>query len=176
MAVSGIDHENVDPRPPQGRDSLLTLGSNPNRRADAQAAHLVLARERMTRRLVHVLNRNQAAQPVMVIDQRQLLNSMFLEQVLGVLKANAGSRRNEPRRHHLAHRTLESALETQVAIGQDSDQPFVTHHGQARNPIALHHRQRISNLLLRMDRDGIGNHAALEFLNCRNLGGLLLDR
>jgi hypothetical protein len=54
----------------QRGDTFLALGSDADCRTDPQPSPLVLAGIGMTRRLVHVLDGNQATQSILVVDQR----------------------------------------------------------------------------------------------------------
>ena len=149
MAVRGVDAQHVDAGAHQRRRALLALGPHADRGADAQPAHLVLARMGMARRLVHVLDRDQAAQAMALVDQRQLFDPMGLEDFLGLLEADAGMGGDDLGRHHFAHRLVQALLEAQVAVGQDTDQAAVGDHRQARDAVALHGRERVGDTSVR---------------------------
>src|SRR6185312_4425075 len=55
MAVRGVDDEHVDAGLDEGRDALLGIAADADRRADAKALAIVLARVRIVARLLDVL-------------------------------------------------------------------------------------------------------------------------
>ena len=70
---------------------------------------------------------------------------------------------------------VESCFEAQIAIGQNADELSMTRHGNARDPIALHQFERVGDLLFRLDRDRIDDHAALSALYAVDFFRLTLD-
>ena len=60
LAVGGVDHEHVDAGVAQRLGALPRVAEEADRRADAQAALLVLGRERVLLALVEVLDRDEA--------------------------------------------------------------------------------------------------------------------
>ena len=92
----------------------------------------------MARRLVHVLDGDEAAQAAMLVDQGQLLDSIRLEDGFCFLEADAGARGDQAGGHDFAHLAIER-FEAQISIGQDADQAMaLDDHRQAGNPVALH--------------------------------------
>ena len=81
-----VDTNHIDARTPQRRHARLALRTDADRRADPQPAHLILARMRIANCLVHILDGDQAAQPILIVDQRQLLNPMRLQELLRMLR------------------------------------------------------------------------------------------
>ena len=93
---------------------------------DAQPALLVLAGVREALRLLDVLDGDQADQPVVVVDDQQLLDPVLMQQPPGLLARHALAHGDQPLvGHQLAHRRLASVREADVAVGQDADQPAV---------------------------------------------------
>ena len=62
---------------------------------------------------------------MLLVDQRQLLDSMGLQNFLGMLEVDAGLRGDHFGGHHLAHAAVQALFETQVAIGEYPDQAAV---------------------------------------------------
>ncbi len=166
----------VDARTLQRRDARLALRANSDRRADAKAPHPILARMRMANRLVHILHGDQTAQAMLIINQRQLLNPMRLQEFLGLFEIDTGTRGDHLAGHHVAHLLVEAALEAEIAIGQDSDQAALGDYGQPGNPEAFHHGDRFADFLLGTDGDRIDDHAGFIFLDGLDFGGLFFDR
>src|SRR5579884_1955765 len=71
--------------------------------APTRNRHRVLARKGVAGRLVHILDGDQTSQPVMGIDNWQLLDAMLLKNLLGFLKANSWPCRDHASCHHFAH-------------------------------------------------------------------------
>jgi hypothetical protein len=67
-------------------------------------------------------------------------------------------------------------LEAQIAVRQDPDQALAVDDGQARDAGSPHDRERFGDRLLRMHRERVGDHAALELFHGGHLGGLGFDR
>ena len=112
----------------------------------------------------------------MHIDQRQLFNSMLLKNFLGLVETDAWPRGDNFGRHHFPHWTLEPPFETQIAISQNADEVLLGDHWQSGDAVAFHYRERVTNRLLGMDGDGVGDHPAFKFFHCGDFGSLLLYR
>jgi hypothetical protein len=72
--------------------------------------------------------------------------------------------------------TLEPFLETNVAPRQNADGLAVTHHRQSIDAMVAHQRDRLGERLLRVDHDGVDDHAGLGALHPLDLARLLLRR
>src|SRR5215831_11416762 len=83
VAVCRIDAQHVDPGAAQRGRARFPLGTYANRGADAQAAEAVLARMRMAGRLVHVFYGDEPTQAAVIVYQRQFLDPVFLQNLLG---------------------------------------------------------------------------------------------
>ena len=93
--MRGVDDEHVD----LGRDErggpLERVRADADRGADAQAAALVLRRERVLDLLLDVLDGDQALEVPVVVDDRQLLDLVPAEDRLGLLERRADRRGDE---------------------------------------------------------------------------------
>src|SRR6266853_4354376 len=134
MSVRSVDTDHIDARALQRRDSRLALRANSDCCADAEAAHPILARMRMANRLVHILYCDKPAQPMLIINQRQLLNPMRLQEFLGLFEIDTRTRGDHLAGHHVAHLLVEAALEAKIAIGKDSHESALGDDGQPGNP------------------------------------------
>ncbi len=74
VAVRRVDDEHVDAGVDERLRALERVGPDADRGADAQPALLVLRRLRELDLLLDVLDRDQAAQPAVAVDDRQLLD------------------------------------------------------------------------------------------------------
>ena len=172
-----VDADDVHARLHQRRGALLAVGTNADRRTDTQAPAVVTASVRELAELLDVLDRDEAEQPARVVDHEQLLDPVLVQDVLRLVERHARARRHQiSTGHDLAHRPIEMTLEAQVAVRQDSDQPASPgdrHAGDARSTHDLECRR---DGLVRVDRERVGHHAALELLHPGDLGRLALDR
>ena len=78
-------------------------------------------------------------------------------------------------RHPCGNGLVELGLEAQVAIGENAHQLAVFHDGHARNPVVLHHLERLGDLLIGSHRDRVHNHAAFTALDPVDLLRLSLN-
>ena len=77
--------------------------------------------------------------------------------------------------HHVCDGQVVARFEAQVAIGENSHQLAVLGHGNAGDAIALHHFERVGDLLLRIDGHRVDDHAAFRALHAVDFLGLALD-
>ena len=89
LAVGGVDDEHVDAGVAQRLGALPRVAEEADRRADAQAALLVLGGERVLLALVEVLDRDEAGELAVVVDERQLLDPVLREDRDDVVRADA---------------------------------------------------------------------------------------
>jgi hypothetical protein len=124
--------------PASTRAQKISTGTD--RRRAAKAAVLILVRVRVLSSLVNVLHRDQTAERTILIDDRKLLDSMLAEDPLGFIQCRPDRRGHESRRRHaLANRLAQFALELQVTIGDDSDElPLAIDDGHAGDLEAIH--------------------------------------
>ena len=82
--------------------------------------------------------------------------------------------------HQLAHALAVVGRETDVAVGENADElarlAVALDHGNARNVVALHQRERVGERRLGPDGQRIDHHAGFEFLHPADLVGLLFRR
>ena len=87
MAVRRVDDDDVHARGDQRFDALVGVAAGADRRADAQPAELVLARERMLGRLQDVLDRDEPAQLHVAVDDEHALEPVLVHQRLRASRA-----------------------------------------------------------------------------------------
>ena len=130
--------------------------------------------------LLDVLHRDEAAQEPVGVDERQLLDAVLLQHLLGLLERGAHLGGHEPvGRHELADRAVVVAgfAEPDVAVGEDADQAAgVVGDRHTAEPEAVHERLGVVERGAGVQRDRVGDHAALTALHLLHLGGLIGDR
>ena len=89
VAVGGVDDEQVDAGGDQRLGPLERVGADADRGGDPQATALVLGGGGVLGLLLDVLDRDEAAQRAGVVDDRQLLDAVLPEDVLGLLERGA---------------------------------------------------------------------------------------
>ena len=83
-------------------------------------------------------------------------------------------------RHQFADRLQRIVGEADIAIGQDAAKPRrlaarpALDHGNARNPMPAHERERIGQRFVGKNRDRIDDHAAFVALDLAHLLGLFV--
>ena len=89
VAVRRVDDERVDLGVDEGRGALEGVGPDADGGGDAQAAALVLRRERVRLALGDVLDGDQALEATLEVDDRQLLDPVAAEDRLRLLERRA---------------------------------------------------------------------------------------
>ena len=178
MPVRGVDDEHVDAGVDQRLDALLGVAAGSDGGADAQAAELVLRRERMLGRLEDVLDGDEPAQFHRVVDDQHALEAVPVHQRLGALEIGALGHRHElvALGHDARRRLIEIRLEAQIAIGDDADDALAVDDGQSGDPMPSRQREDFAHRHRRRNRDRVLDHAAFEALDLRHFGRLLRGR
>ena len=153
-------------------------GPDADRSGDAKPPLLVLGRVRVVDALLDVLDGDQALQPPVRVDDRELLDAVLAEDRLRLVERRPDRRGDQVRGgHQRAHRHVGLVAETEVAIREDPDQsPLDVHDRYAGDPVALHQLERLRHARLRAERDRLANHPGLGALHSVDLGHLGLDR
>ena len=163
MAVRGVHDEEVHAGVDEGLGAALGILADAHRGADDEAAALVLGGARELLALGEVLDGDEAAEPAGVVDQRQLLDLVLLEQLQRplVLDAHGGGDQG-----HGGHDVRDAAgqvtLEPYIAVCHDAEErAVVAGDRDTRDPVVraqpLHVRQRRVGTA----GDGVGDHAGL---------------
>ena len=97
VAVGGVDDERVDALGDERVGPLLDIGADPDRRGHPQAAPGVTGGVRELLALQDVLHRDQPDQAAVVVDERQLLDAVLLQEGLGLVQGGADRGRHERR-------------------------------------------------------------------------------
>jgi hypothetical protein len=83
VAVRGVDDQHIRAGGEQRSRAVQLLCAGADRRADAQSAVLVLACIRELAALEDVLDRDQAAQEAILVDDREFFDAMALQNFFG---------------------------------------------------------------------------------------------
>ena len=123
VAVRGIDDDHVGAGFDQRFDALFGAFAYADRRAHAQAAQTVLAGDRMLGGLQDVLDRDQAAQLEVLVDDEHALEPVLVHERQRFFARRAFAHGDEllARRHDVPDRLVELGLEPQIAVGDDAD-------------------------------------------------------
>ena len=175
MAVCGIDDDHIDPGLGQQFDALLGAGTDANGRTGAQTTGSILVGQRMFGGLQDILDRDQAAQMIFVIDDQHPLQAMFADQFLGIVDAGFLVDRDQTlaRRHDQFHRLVEIGFESQVAVGDDTHYlARLVDHRQPGNAMLTGDLDDIANGHQRRNSDRVAQDAGLETLHLGHFSGL----
>ena len=118
---------------------------------------------------------------VVLVDDGQLFDAVFGQQVLGVFAGDADLADDEAvtRGHAVAHAQggpLALGDEAQVAVRDDAQEGAVlVHDGQAGDAVVAAEAVEFVDGGVGADGDGVFDHAGFAALDLANLGGLLLD-
>ena len=113
---------------------------------------------------------------VVLVDHRQFLDFMFLQDVGGLLKRHLGGGDEVLARHHLGDGTVEATLEAQVAVGDDADEHVVAvDDGDAADAVFRHQVEGVFHRSVDMDGHRVADHAVLGAFHLAHLGGLFAD-
>ena len=88
MSVRRVDDEHIGAGGDECLRALDRVGADADGGADAQPAALVLRRVRVLDLLLNVLDRDEPAQLAVGIDDRQLLDLVAVQDLLGLLRAS----------------------------------------------------------------------------------------
>src|ERR1051325_5881425 len=167
VPVRRIHHDHVAPRVDQGAGPRQGVGSAPHRRGDAQAAVLVLVGVGELAALEDVLDGDEPLQHPALVHDRELLDAVLGEGLLGFIEGGPHRRGHQPvLRHGVTDRAVELALELQVAVGDDAHQaPGVVHDGHAGDAEPLHQVHRFAQRAVGAQGDGVQDHPRLAALH-----------
>ena len=179
VAVGRVEHDGVGALRGQVLHALEGVARHADGRRHAEAAVAVLGRVRVLQLLLDVLDRDEPLQMVLVVDHRELFHAMPVQDGTGVLERGAHRHGDELfLRHDVgdAHRAR-VVHEAQVAVRQDAHEHVVGSGDRHAGDVELLHQfQRVRQLGVGLQRDGIHDHAALGALDLVDFLALAGDR
>ena len=125
MTMCGIQNNNVNLGFCQSCHTIQNIGSNTNTCTAEQTSLCILCCKRIFDRLLNILDRDQALQIEVLINDRQLLFSCLCQNLLCFFQCDTFGSRNQTFTGHGFFNLLgKICLEFQVAVGNDADQLF----------------------------------------------------
>ena len=178
MSVSCIYHDSIGIGVNKSLHTVERISCNAYSGSNAQTSLGVLACHRLVLSLGDVLICDKSYQFVVVVNNGQLLYLVFLQNGSRSCKVCLDvSRYKILACHYLVDLTVESALESQVAVCNDTYQMvFVINDRNTTDMIFCHHGQSLSYGRTAADCNRVVNHTVLCTLNNGNLACLLLYR
>jgi hypothetical protein len=129
-----------------------------------------------------ILDGDQADATVLIVDHQQLLDAMLVQHPLRLVLADALAHRDQVFvRHQFGNLLAHVGGETNVAVGQDTDQlarhalAGARHHRDAGDAVILHQAQCVGERSVRRNGQRIDHHAGFILLDLTHLGGLAVD-
>ena len=181
MAMGGVDDQKIDARVDELHRALEALVAGRRGSGDAQAALIVLDGIGVGDGLLHVLDGDQADTIAVDVDDQQFLDTVLVQEALGIALADALAYRHQVvARHQLVDLLVRVRGKAHVAIGENADQlagspaacAAVLDDGNAGNLGLLHQVERVGQRRLGADGDRIDHHAAFIGLDQPHFLGL----
>ena len=151
VPVRRVHDEHVDLSVDERGSALHRVRPDADRRPHTQPTLLVLRRVRVLDPLRDVLDRDEPREAPLVIDDRQLLDLVAMEDRLGLLERRADRRGDEvPARHQRRDGLRGVGLEAEVAVREDADEDaVVVDDRHAGDPVALHELEGVGDEVAR---------------------------
>src|SRR3990172_4734144 len=177
MAVGRVDAEDVHAGLQEQIDAFLPSRADADGRPDAQSPLFILGGKGVFLDLQDVLDRDEPAEVVFLVDHEQLLDPVLVKDLLRLFEGGPHGNGHQPLLgHHVLDRLLEIRLEPKVAVGQDPHELSFLRDREPGNPVPLHHLEGLGDLLTGVHRDGVEDHPAFGLFDLVHLLGLLLRR
>ena len=177
VAVRRVENERVRTR----REKRASAFHDVLRHADGGGAEKtalgILRGVRILIGLFDVLDRDEAAEFEIAVDDRELLDLVAAEDVAGFHERGADGDRDEVfLRHDVVDLHVEVGHEAQVAVGDDADEvAFVVADRYAGDLVLAHEFIRFVDIVLRMEEERIRDDAVLASLHALHLIALRFD-
>ena len=177
MTMSGINDDSVSTSVYQCLRTVECIYRNTNTSCNTQPSLLVLASHRFVLGFRYVLVCNQSYQVVVFIHHWQFLNLVFLQYLCGGSQISLLMRGHKIFVcHHVINLPIQSTLESQVSIGNDTHQAIIlVNHGNTTDVIVAHHVKRIFHGTSHANSYWVVNHTVLSTFHDSHLTCLLFD-
>ena len=177
VGMRTIEAENVDLTFDQGGAAFGDIVGDTDPGRHPQPAELILAGVGVVVRLLDVLDGDQTLEIAFIVDHKELLDSVLVEEHLGLVECctDRGSHQIVLG-HKICNGTLKLGAKPQVTVGQNAlELALDIDNRQTRNAEACHHIQRLAHRLPRLHRHRIDNHSGLRSLDSIDFFGVPLD-
>ena len=180
LTVGGVDHEHVHAGFHQSGSTVVGVTQEADAGGNAQTTLFVLGGVRILLGLHEVLHGDQAGEVAFIVNQRQLLDLVLGQQVVGVFLGDVGRAGDEVLAGHdlgnLEPVVILGGDETHVAVGDDADElVVVVNDRQAGDMETAAQLVEISQRHIRADGQRIVDHTGFGALDDVNLSGLVID-
>ena len=178
MSVRRVDDEHVGTGLGERLRALERVGSDADRGADLKPTLRVLRRLRELDLLLDVLHGDEPAQMAVGVDDRELLDLVAMEDLLGLRERRPHRSGDEVARgHERRDELVDVVLEAKVAIREDPDEdPVVVGDRDARDLVVRHELERHADGRVGRQRHRLDDHPRLRALDLVDLRDLRLDR
>ena len=172
-----IKNQNVRLRLDQRLGPFQHIGGDADGGRTEQAPSLIAGGVGISDRLFDILDGDEALELIIVINDRQLFNFVFREDLLRLLKGGADRCGNQMvLGHDLPDRNVKVGQKAQIAVGDDADQPHASvadrHTG---NLIPAHQRVGVGHIVIGRKVEWIDDDPVFRTLDLVHLGHLFLD-
>ena len=180
LTVGGVDHEHVHAGFHQSGSTVVGVTQEADAGGNAQTTLFVLGGVRILLGLHEVLHGDQAGEVAFIVNQRQLLDLVLGQQVVGVFLGDVGRAGDEVLAGHdlgnLEPVVILGGDETHVAVGDDADElVVVVNDRQTGDMETAAQLVEISQRHIRADGQRIVDHTGFGALDDVNLSGLVVD-
>ena len=178
MTVSRINDNGVCPCIHQSLHTIQSIIRHSHSGSNAQTPFAIFASHRFVLCFSNILIGNQTHQFVVFIYYRQLLDSMFLQNLGNSLHIRRRIGSNDVLlSHYLIDALIHIFLKTKVTVSNNTHQiSFIIYHRNTTDFVFSHQSQRISYRRTSLDCHRIINHTIFGTLHNSYLTCLLLNR
>ena len=175
--MRAVEHEHVRTRVNERAAAVEHVRRHADGRRAQQPSRRVLGGVGVLEHLFNVLYRDKPLEAVIPVDYGQLLNAVFLEDGLRLVKRRAFKPGDEVVfRHDLVYAAGHIGLKLHVAVGDDADEPSVrVDYGHAGNAELRHERIRVAEGVVRAEGERVGDNAVFRALDHVHLFRLRVD-
>ena len=176
MAVCRIDGDDVNLCGDERGNALHRVCGRADSRADEKPAVFVTRGVGILDALFDVLDRDQAFEIAVFVDDGKFFDPVFAENLLRLFQRGAHRSRDEVLlRHDIVDGLIVVGFKAEIAVCKDADELAVLRDGNAADLVALHQRDRLADAVVGREEERIGDDAVLAPLDLVDLARLFLD-
>ncbi|MPM27334.1 hypothetical protein SDC9_73844 [bioreactor metagenome] len=164
MSVSGVYNNGINTGINKSGSPFHRVESHSDPRSNPQPTLLILRCIRLVFGFGNIFVSDKPHQPIIGVDHRKFFNFVLLKNFGGSFQVGCLTGRNQVfPGHHFTNKLIHVAFKTQVTVGHYPNQRIVLNNDRdSTDLIFSHHFKCIGNCFLRMDTDGIQNHAVFR--------------